>query len=95
VWSAGPNAPEASKTADGDVGGNAILLTSRGVPIPAAPVGALIAKRNSIGMWQLIGSSATSTVSSGESLTFMMNDATDSGYTDLNTGMLSVAYQCQ
>jgi hypothetical protein len=26
---------------------------------------------------------------------FMMNDATDSGYTDGNRGSLAIAYQCQ
>ncbi len=63
--------------------------------MPSIQNGALVAKRSSTGLWQLIGSSARSPVSSGETIIFMMNDATDDGYTNGNTGSLSVAYQCQ
>jgi hypothetical protein len=94
AWSAGPNAPLASQTAAGDVSGNAVSLTSRGVPVPLAPVGSLVVKRSSTGLREFVGAFNSISVTAQESLQFMMNDATDAGYTDLNTGAVSVAWSC-
>jgi hypothetical protein len=94
TWAAGPNAPLSSQTADGAVGSNALDLASRGAPLPSAAVGALVVRHSSNSLWELVGSAKTIPVASLENLTFMMNDATDSGYTDGNTGSLSVNYSC-
>jgi hypothetical protein len=94
TWSTGPNAPISAQTANGVVGGNALDLVGRGVPLPSAPVNSLVAQHSSTGIWELIGSSKTLTVSPLENLRFMMNDATDGGYTDGNTGSLVVSYSC-
>jgi Repeat of unknown function (DUF5648) len=94
TWAAGPNAPLSSQTADGAVGSNALDLASRGAPLPSAAVGALVVRHSSNSLWELVGSSKTISVSSLENLTFMMNDATDYGYTDGNIGSLAVTYSC-
>lgn len=94
TWSAGPNAPISAQTADGVVGGNALDLVGRGVPLSSAPVNSLVAQHSATGIWELVGSSKTIAVSPQENLRFMMNDATDGGYTDGNTGSLTVSYSC-
>lgn len=94
-WSAGPQAPPQYQNADGVIGGTSYNLTEFGVPMPSAPNMALVVKHSSTGTWDLLGSSKTITVVAGESLSFMMNDATTFGYTDGNTGQLTTAWSCQ
>ncbi len=94
TWSAGPQAPPQYQNADGVIGGNSLNLTDFGVPISAAPNMALVVKHSSTGKWDLLGSSKTISVVAGETLSFMMNDATTFGYTDGNTGQLSTVWSC-
>lgn len=94
TWSAGPNAPPEYQNADGVIETNTLNLTDFGVPIPSAPIMALVVKHSSTGKWDLLGSSKTISVQAGETLSFMMNDATTFGYTDGNTGQLSTAWTC-
>lgn len=94
TWSAGPNAPPQYQNADGVIGGTSYNLTNFGVPMPGEGNMALVVKQSSTGQYVLLGSSKTISVSSGETLTFMMNDATSFGYTDGNTGQLSTVWSC-
>lgn len=94
TWSAGPNAPPQYQNADGVIGGTSYNLTNFGVPMPGEGNMALVVKQSSTSQYVLLGSSKTIGVSSGETLTFMMNDATTFGYTDGNTGQLSTAWSC-
>ena len=94
TWSAGPQAPPQYQNADGVIGGTSYNLTNFGVPIPSAPNMALVVKHSSSGNWDLLGSNKTISVVAGETLSFMMNDATTFGYTDGNTGQLSTVWSC-
>ena len=94
TWSAGPQAPPQYQNADGVIGGTSYNLTNFGVPIPSAPNMALVVKHSSSGNWDLLGSNKTISVVAGETLSFMMNDATTFGYTDGNTGQLSTIWSC-
>jgi hypothetical protein len=94
-WAIGPFPPYPDLTANGYAGTTALAEATRGAPLPTAPVGALVGKRSSNSIWQLIGTTSLLAVTSGETIVFMMNDATDSGYTDGNRGSLAIAYQCQ
>jgi hypothetical protein len=60
-----------------------------------APIQALVAKRSSNNRYEMVGGSRTLAVVGGEQLSFMMNDATDFGYVDGNTGQLSVTWSCR
>ena len=94
TWSAGPNAPPQYQNADGVIGTTSYNLTDFGVPIPSAPNMALVVQHSSTGKWDLLGSSKTISVQAGETLSFMMNDATTFGYADGNTGQLSTIWTC-
>lgn len=94
TWSAGPNAPPEYQNADGVIGTNTLNLTNFGVPMPTEPIMALVVKHSSTGKWDLLGSRKTISVIAGETLSFMMNDATTFGYTDGNTGQLSTVWAC-
>ena len=94
TWSAGPQAPPQYQNADGVIGGTSYNLTNFGVPMPGEGNMALVVKHSSTGNWDLLGSSRTISVVAGETLSFMMNDATTFGYTDGNTGQLSTVWSC-
>lgn len=94
TWSAGPQAAPQYQNADGVIGGTSYNLTNFGVPMPAEANMALVVKHSSTGKWDLLGSSKTISVVVGETLSFMMNDATTFGYTDGNTGQLSTVWSC-
>lgn len=95
TWSAGPQSDPATRNADGVIGGNTLNLINNGVPIPTAPIQALVAKRSTTNRFEMVGGSRTLAVIGGEQLSFMMNDATDNGYTNGNTGQLDVAWSCR
>ena len=95
TWSAGPQSDPATRNADGVVGGNTLNLINNGVPISTAPIQALVAKRSSTNRFEMVGGSRTLGVTGGEQLSFMMNDATDNGYTNGNTGQLEVSWACR
>ena len=96
TWSAGPQAPPQYQNADGVIGGNSLNLTNFGVPIPSAPNMLLVVKRSSTNQFLALGSSNTIPVTPGETLLFMMNDATIpiEWYQD-NSGQLTTHWQCQ
>jgi hypothetical protein len=93
-WAAGPNHPVGFRNADGVVGYTSVGLISRGVPIPSGTPGALVAKASGKTQWSLIGSLREVEVTGGERIEFMMNDATDDGYTNGNFGSLTVVAEC-
>lgn len=94
-WAAGDGFP--MLTAAGDITAPApTWLISRGIPMYDRPFGALVAKRGSDNKYYFIGAEMSLTVPPGETLSFMMNDATDSGYTGVggNVGSQSVSWSC-
>jgi len=91
-WSWTTNTSYPLLTADGQIGTAA--GAGRGLPLPGAPFASLVLKRSSTGLWSFAGSTVQVEVSGGEKIDFMMNDATDSGYIDGNTGSLIVTYNC-
>lgn len=95
TWSAGPQSDPETRNADGVVGGNTLGLAADGVPIPTAPIQALVVKRSSTDRFEMVGGSRTLEVKAGENLSFMMNDATTFGYVDGNTGQLDVTWECR
>jgi Lectin C-type domain len=91
TWNYGSNGsnatgPEGLTTFNGEAFGHYRIL-------PSAQWFALLAKSGS--NFQLIGATKTLSVSSGQALTFLMNESSQTGaYLD-NSGSLPVSYQCQ